>query len=117
MGQKAAPHPLTDEAIDQYLEFACRVAELAGAAIMSHFRSGLGAENKSAVGYDPVTPADREAEQIIRREIARTYPSHSISGEEYGRRTGLLRLRGSSTQSTVHAPLCWGFLSGAHWSP
>lgn len=79
---------LSDAAIDDYLEFAWRVAELAGEAILSHFRSGLGVQNKSSSGYDPVTLADKEAEQIIRKEIARAYPTHSILGEEYGRSSG-----------------------------
>jgi histidinol phosphatase-like enzyme (inositol monophosphatase family) len=80
--------PLSDAAIDEYLEFACRMAELAGEAILPHFRAGLDVENKSTSGYDPVTPADKEAERIIRTEIARTYPGHSIVGEEYGRSSG-----------------------------
>jgi histidinol-phosphatase len=61
---------------------------LAGNAILPHFRSGLGVENKSTLAYDPVTLADREAEQLIRAAIAREYPSHSIVGEEYGRTSG-----------------------------
>ena len=61
-------------------------------AILPHFRSGLGVENKSRSGYDPVTQADKAAEQVIRAEIARTYPAHSILGEEYGRSSGALPL-------------------------
>jgi histidinol phosphatase-like enzyme (inositol monophosphatase family) len=80
--------PLSDAAIDEYIEFACWIAELAGKAILRHFRSGLGVENKSTLGYDPVTIADKEAEQVIRAEIARVYPGHSILGEEYGRTSG-----------------------------
>jgi histidinol phosphatase-like enzyme (inositol monophosphatase family) len=83
----AAAETLSDTAIGEYLEFACRAAELAGKVILPHFRSGLGVDNKSTSGYDPVTLADKEAEQIIRAEIIRTYPSHSILGEEYGRST------------------------------
>jgi histidinol phosphatase-like enzyme (inositol monophosphatase family) len=88
MTTKAAAEPLSDAAIDEYLEFACEVGELAGKAILLHFRSGLGVENKSSFGYDPVTLADKEAEQVIRAEITRAYPGHSILGEEYGRSTG-----------------------------
>ncbi len=79
---------LSDAEIEEYLEFACRVAELAGQEILPHFRSGLGVENKSTVDYDPVTLADKQAEQVIRREIARAYPTHSVFGEEYGRSSG-----------------------------
>lgn len=80
--------PLSDAAIEEYLKFACRLAELAGEAILPHFRSGVGVENKAKFGYDPVTLADKRAEQIIRAEIARSYPAHSILGEEYGRNSG-----------------------------
>jgi histidinol-phosphatase len=80
--------PLGDAALGEYLEFACRIAELAGMAILPHFRSGLGVENKSGVGYDPVTLADKEAERVMRAEIARSYPTHSVLGEEFGRSTG-----------------------------
>jgi myo-inositol-1(or 4)-monophosphatase len=85
---KDAGEPLSDAAIDEYLKFACRLAELAGETILPYFRSGLGVENKSASGYDPVTPADKKAELVIRGEIARRYPAHSILGEEYGRSPG-----------------------------
>jgi histidinol-phosphatase len=74
--------------IDEYLAFACRVAELAGRAILPHFRARIEVENKAARGYDPVTIADRAAEEIIRNEIARAYPGHGIHGEEHGRVEG-----------------------------
>jgi histidinol phosphatase-like enzyme (inositol monophosphatase family) len=82
------PETLSDSAITEFLEFACRVAESAGKALLPYFRSGLGVENKSTAGYDPVTVADRAAERVIRDEIARAYPRHSIVGEEYGRTAG-----------------------------
>lgn len=80
--------PLSDAALRDYLEFACRIAELAGEAILPHFRSGLAVQNKSAGGYDPVTVADKEAERVMRAEIARLYPTHSVLGEEFGRSPG-----------------------------
>lgn len=80
--------PLSDAALGEYLEFACTIAELAGKAILPYFRSGLAVENKSAVGYDPVTLADKEAERVMRAEIGRSYPTHSVLGEEFGHRTG-----------------------------
>jgi histidinol phosphatase-like enzyme (inositol monophosphatase family) len=88
MVMKLSAEALSDAAISEYLEFACRIAESAGEAILPHFRSGLDVENKSTVGYDPVTLADREAERVIRDAIARAYPGHSIVGEEYGRTSG-----------------------------
>jgi myo-inositol-1(or 4)-monophosphatase len=80
--------PLSDAALGEYLEFASAIAELAGNAILPHFRSGLSVENKSAGGYDPVTLADEEAERVMRAEIARSYPAHSVLGEEFGHSSG-----------------------------
>jgi histidinol phosphatase-like enzyme (inositol monophosphatase family) len=37
-----------------------------------------------ARGFDPVTAADKGAEQAIRALIARRYPDHGVIGEEYG---------------------------------
>jgi histidinol phosphatase-like enzyme (inositol monophosphatase family) len=76
---------LDDREIETYTAFACRLVELAGRAILPHFRATLTVENKAAGGgYDPVTVADRAAEQAIRNEITRVYPGHGIRGEEYG---------------------------------
>lgn len=38
--------------------------------------------------YDPVTAADREAEQVIRELIEQIYPDHGIAGEELGETAG-----------------------------
>ena len=71
--------------LDQYLSFAHRLADLSAAAILPHFRNLTSVENKSGDGkFDPVTTADREAEQVIRAEIASAWPNHGISGEEFG---------------------------------
>ena len=48
-------------------DVAHRLADAARDAILPHFRSsGLKTENKDASGYDPVTVADRAAEQAMR---------------------------------------------------
>ena len=68
-----------------YLEFAHRLADAAGTAIMPHYRTRLVPEDKSAGGrFDPVTVADRAAEQVMRDLITQHYPSHGIIGEEFG---------------------------------
>jgi myo-inositol-1(or 4)-monophosphatase len=73
----------------EYLEFAYRMALAAGAAILPHFRVPLAVEDKgSPVGYDPVTVADRGAEEVIRAEIRRVHPDHGIRGEEHGWQKG-----------------------------
>jgi myo-inositol-1(or 4)-monophosphatase len=71
------------------IDFAAFVDELAtvsGETILPFFRTALSVENKgSHGGFDPVTAADRAAETAMRTLIRRTFPSHGIIGEEYGR--------------------------------
>ena len=70
---------------ERYLEFACRMALAAGAAILPHFREIIAVEDKrNFMGYDPVTVADHAAEDVIRAAIKRAYPDHGIHGEEHG---------------------------------
>ena len=67
--------------------FAHRLADASGRAIMPHYRSGLAADNKRAAtpgDFDPVTAADREAEQVIRGLLHEVHPDHGIIGEEFG---------------------------------
>jgi len=70
------------------IDFATFVDELAtvsGDAILPFFRTSLGVEDKgSAAGFDPVTAADRAAENAMRSLIKRNFPEHGIVGEEYG---------------------------------
>jgi|SRR5215469_700008 len=107
---------LDDREVETYTAFACRLAELAGHAILPHFRAALTVENKAAGGgYDPVTVADRAAEQVIRDEIARVYPDHGICGEEYGSRRGREGLTWvidpiDGTRAFVIGLLHWGVL-------
>jgi myo-inositol-1(or 4)-monophosphatase len=70
------------------IDFAAFVDELAtvsGDAILPFFRTALGVEDKNRGGsFDPVTAADRAAEQAIRALIRKNFPEHGIVGEEYG---------------------------------
>jgi histidinol-phosphatase len=70
------------------IDFAAFVDELAtvsGEIILPFFRTSLGVENKNVKGrFDPVTAADRAAEDAMRALIRRTFPEHGIIGEEYG---------------------------------
>jgi len=73
------------------IDFAAFVDELAtvsGDTILPFFRTALAVENKGKGGFDPVTAADRAAEEAMRALIRRTFPSHGILGEEFaGERT------------------------------
>lgn len=66
--------------------FVNELASVSGQAILPFFRTSLAAADKSkdAVGFDPVTEADRAGEAVMRQMIKRTFPSHGIVGEEYG---------------------------------
>ena len=64
--------------------FAEHLADLAGQAILPHFRAALDVENKAGEVFDPVTVADRAAERAMREAIAARYPEHGIIGEEEG---------------------------------
>ena len=68
----------------QYLEFATETAWQAGQLTLGYFQSDLRTEFKE--DDSPITAADREAEQFIRRRIEQAYPGHAIVGEEYGER-------------------------------
>jgi histidinol phosphatase-like enzyme (inositol monophosphatase family) len=70
------------------IDVAHVLADLAGAAILPHFRRRLKVTNKSGAGYDPVTVADRAAERAMRAAIAKQFPEHGIVGEEFAPRPG-----------------------------
>ena len=107
---------LTEPEIRGYLDFACRLGEVASPAILPHFRAALEIGNKAADGgYDPVTIADRAAEEAISREISRVYPEHSIHGEEHGRSPGVSPLTWvidpiDGTRAFILGQLHWGTL-------
>ncbi len=69
------------------IPFFHTLADRAGEVILPLFRSDLSVSTKTADGedgFDPVTEADREAEQAMRRLINEHYPDHGILGEEFG---------------------------------
>lgn len=95
--------PLTD------LDLAHRMADAARAAILPYFRQpDLAAQNKHATGFDPVTVADRAAEQAMRALLARHRPEDGIWGEEFGQSAG------TSGRDWVLDPIdgTRGFISG-----
>jgi myo-inositol-1(or 4)-monophosphatase len=67
------------------IETALALADAARPATLVHFRSpALLADNKIVAGFDPVTAADREAEQVMRAVLAERRPDDAILGEEFG---------------------------------
>lgn len=64
--------------------FVHELADVSGQAILPFFRTAIGVEDKSrGTAFDPVTAADRAAEQAMRALIRRHFPSHGVIGEEY----------------------------------
>jgi len=68
------------------IALAQRLADAAGAAIRPHFRAL--AESESKADASPVTVADREAEQAMRKILKAEAPQDGVIGEEYGEETG-----------------------------
>jgi len=64
--------------------FVHELATVSGQVILPFFRTALGVEDKShGKVFDPVTAADRAAEQAIRTLIAQNFPDHGVRGEEF----------------------------------
>jgi myo-inositol-1(or 4)-monophosphatase len=71
-------------AID-FAAFVEQLAAVAGETILPFFRTSIGIDDKGPAGrFDPVTAADRAAEQAMRTLIRRNFPEHGIIGEEFG---------------------------------
>lgn len=79
---------LSPELIEQYRLFAEELADAAAVAIQPYFRQPLDIEDKGGRLFDPVTVADKAAEQAMRRLISSRYPEHGILGEEEGQAIG-----------------------------
>src|SRR5581483_697619 len=102
------------------IDFASFVDELATAAgdtILPFFRTTLAIENKKVGGFDPVTAADRAAEQAMRALIRRSFPDHGIFGEEYGNERADAEYVWAldpidGTKSFITGMVAWGTLIG-----
>jgi myo-inositol-1(or 4)-monophosphatase len=103
-------------AID-FSSFVDQLATASGDTILPFFRTALAIENKKEGGFDPVTAADRAAEQSMRALIRKQFPDHGILGEEYGSE----RMDAEyvwvldpidGTKSFIAGVLAWGTLIG-----
>jgi myo-inositol-1(or 4)-monophosphatase len=99
------------------LDFAHKLADLSAAAIVPHFRKVRSVHNKAAVGFDPVTAADRAAERAMRAAISKRFPEHGIVGEEFAARAGEGRYRWvldpiDGTRAFITGSPLWGTLIG-----
>lgn len=98
------------------IETAHAMADAARAAILPHFRAqGLNADNKLTEGFDPVTVADRAAEQAMRAVLAQRRPDDAILGEEFGTTAGTSGLTWvldpiDGTRGFISGTPTWGVL-------
>jgi len=92
------------------IDFAHRLADAAGDAIRPYFRQRIEVTDKGKVAFDPVTEADRKAEEVLRKLIACECPQDAILGEEYGHTPG------TSTRTWVLDPIdgTRAFITGRH---
>ena len=103
-------------AID-FTSFVDRLASASGDTILPFFRTALAIDNKKTGGFDPVTAADRAAEDAMRALIRNNFPEHGILGEEYGTERAdaeyvwvLDPIDG--TKSFISGMVAWGTLIG-----
>ncbi len=76
-----------DDELNPRLQLAREAAQEAGRLTLRYFQcDGLHVEQKHDA--TPVTIADREAEQLLRAQIAAAFPNDGILGEEFGEQPG-----------------------------
>jgi histidinol phosphatase-like enzyme (inositol monophosphatase family) len=98
------------------LELARQIALEAGRLTLRYFRStDLAVELKP--DSSPVTVADRESEQLLRKRIAERFPDDAILGEEFPEQTGTSGFRWildpiDGTKSFIHGVPLYGTLVG-----
>jgi myo-inositol-1(or 4)-monophosphatase len=74
------------------IAFAHKLADVAGQVIRPYFRQRIEVTDKGLAkgsGFDPVTAADKGAEEAIRAVIERERPGDGILGEEFGEKSGV----------------------------
>lgn len=92
------------------------LADAARTATLRHFRStDLDIDDKGARGFDPVTAADREAEDAMREVLAARRPLDGVLGEEAGATAGESGLTWvidpiDGTRAYMSGTPCWGVL-------
>ncbi len=107
-----------DREFAERLAFAHRLADAAGQVILPFFRQRIDVTEKAATcagDFDPVTQADRGAEEKIRAMIAEAYPDDAILGEEYGEAPGTSGYRWvldpvDGTRAFIAGQPMWGTL-------
>jgi histidinol phosphatase-like enzyme (inositol monophosphatase family) len=93
--------------MQQRLEYARTIAYQAGELTLRYFYSTEGLAVEKKTDESPVTIADRETEQFLRRQIAECFPDDAIFGEEFPNTEGTSGFRWfldpiDGTKSFIH---------------
>jgi histidinol-phosphatase len=101
---------------DPRLSLALAAAREAGELTLSYFRRRSFSTEQKRDG-SPVTTADREAEQLLRKAVAAAFPDDGFLGEEFGETPSRSGYRWivdpiDGTTSFVHGVPLWGTLIG-----
>ncbi|RPE72064.1 myo-inositol-1(or 4)-monophosphatase [Pacificibacter maritimus] len=98
------------------IETAHAAADAARVVTLAYFRgTALATESKLKTGFDPVTVADRAAEQEMRKVISEMRPDDAIHGEEFGPKSGTSGLTWvldpiDGTRGFISGTPTWGVL-------
>lgn len=107
---------IDDELQADLIATAAVLADAARPITLKYFRSpNLVADNKLKQHFDPVTIADREAEQAMRAVLGAMRPDDGIYGEEFGQSPGTSGLTWvldpiDGTRSFISGAPTWGVL-------
>ena len=107
---------MMDRELSDRAAFAQRLADAARAVIRPYFRRRIDVTDKGPSGFfDPVTEADKRAEQVIRDLLASSYPDDGILGEEFGEHIGKSGFRWvldpiDGTRAFIAGQPLWGTL-------
>jgi histidinol-phosphatase len=109
-----------DDQLSQRLALARDVGQAAGRHTLKYFqRADLQIDSKQDAS--PVTIADREAEQLIRQQVASVFPNDGILGEEFDEKRGTSGWRWivdpiDGTKSFIHGVPLYAVLVGVDFN-
>ncbi len=117
--------PLDESELKALVHDANLLADVAAAAIRPYFRNSVAVQNKRGASsalvteIDPVTMADRAAEEAIRNKLSDIRPQDSVLGEEFGYSAGTSGLCWiidpiDGTRGFVCGLPTWGTLIAVH---
>lgn len=107
---------LTQLEQENILQTAHAAADAARTVTLKYFRGiGLDTTSKLEEGFDPVTVADRGAEEAMRAVISELRPEDAIEGEEFGPKAGTSGLTWvldpiDGTRGFISGTPTWGVL-------